>query len=236
MLNKTILKYLHNRDICLPINKYNTCIHSAKPKALATEIEREKEMNAAASFQELLKAVFEKFGEERFSSIVKQKEEYINQEYIRYHSSYVWSFFTLPKIILTIVMVLCLCLPLYYAGSNLMTQILRIYMTTMVAIGVVTVIAILLRFKKTVQPLLLLKGIKGKSLARNIGLILVVVLNSWGIFKRELPSGPADYIIGFVTVAVTISYSLIFLARYHAAQKMYSKAKKQYPLAFTSPG
>ncbi|WP_300602107.1 hypothetical protein [Niabella sp.] len=198
---------------------------------LATELEAMMESDTPVDFPVLVDAGFERFGENGFRSIVKAKEESIEDAYTRCHRNYFWSFFTPPKIILTLLIAYCLFLPFFYASEKEVLQIHRIYYLLMAFICVLTISGILFQPDRTSKPLLLLKGVKRKSLNRNIGLLLLLLINGYTILKKDIPGDFKIFAAIFLTF-VTISYSLIFIARYYAVLKMYAKAKREYPQAF----
>ena len=208
---------------------------------LATEIEQQMENTPGVDFRSLVAITFETFGEKGLQAIVEAKEASIQEAYQQCHRRYFWSFFTPPKIVLTFLIAVCLFLPFIYAGEKVVLQIHRIYFSFTAAICLLTVSGILLQPGKTHMPLLLLKGVKRKSLNRNIGLLVVLMLNAYNALKKDFVRqhmlkgdsyGAFSTFAMFVLIFVTITYTLIFIARYHAVLKMYAKAKREYPLAF----
>ncbi|MCF3110506.1 hypothetical protein LL912_17095 [Niabella sp. CC-SYL272] len=198
---------------------------------LATELEEEMQRRTDINFPSLVHPVFESFGKNGFRSIVEAKEISIEDAYTRCHRNYFWSFFTPPKMILTLFMAVCLCLPFVYAGEKVILQMHRVYYLLMAFICVLTILGIVLQPGRTSKPLFLLKGVKRKSLCRNTGLLLVLFVNGYTTLKKDIPGDFKLFAMIFL-LFVTIMYSLIFIARYYAVIKIYAKAKQDYPLAF----
>lgn len=198
---------------------------------LATETEQEMQQQANADFPSLVQTVFESFGKNGFRSIVAAKEESIEDAYTRCHRRYFWSFFTPPKIILTILTAICLFLPFFLASEKMVLQMHRIYYSLITFICVLTVLGILLQPGRTSRPLLFLRGVKRKSLSRNIGLLVLLLVNGYPILKKDIPGNFKIFVMIFI-IFITILYALTFIARYHAVVKMYAKARREYPLAF----
>lgn len=199
---------------------------------LATEIEQEMQQQADTDFPLLVQRVFESFGKNGFRSIVAAKTESTQDAYTRCHRRYFWSFFTPPKIILTLFIAVCLYLSYANAGEHLLLQIRRAYLLLAACICLLTVSGILLQPGRSRMPLLLLSGVKRKSLGRNIGLLVILLLNGYNIMRRNTSGLIGPGIEAGIIVFSTMTYVFIFIARYQAVLKMYAKAKKEYPLAF----
>lgn len=154
----------------------------------ATEIEEELKNNPADIFQSTLDIIYKKFGKSGFNSIVAAKEESVAQEYEECHQNYFWSFFTLPKIILTVLIGSCLFLPCLFGSEEITLQLNRIYYWFTVSLNVLTILCIWVQPGQARLPLLLLKGIKRRSFNRNIGLLIVLLVNAHVVLKTIFPT------------------------------------------------
>ncbi len=199
---------------------------------LATEIEAEMQQQADTDFPLLVQRVFESFGENGFRSIVAAKTESTQDAYTRSHRSYFWSFFTPPKIILTVVIAVCFFLPYANASGHVLLQMRQAYLLLAAFICLLTVSGILLQPGRSGIPLLLLSGVKRRSLSRNIGLLAILLLNGYNIARRNTSVLISPRIEAGIIVFSTMIYVFIFIARYQAVLKMYAKARREYPLAF----
>ncbi|MCD2424212.1 hypothetical protein LQ567_15635 [Niabella pedocola] len=199
---------------------------------LATEIEAEMQQQADTGFPLLVQRVFESFGENGFRSIVAAKTESTQDAYTRSHRSYFWSFFTPPKIILTLLIAGLLFLPFIYSSEKAVLYLFRVYVSFTAFICLLTVSAILIQPGGSKMPLLLLSGVKQKSLLRNIGLLAALLINGYNLLRRDHFIFVNPRFAGGVIVFSTMPYVFIFIARYQAVLKMYAKARREYPLAF----
>jgi hypothetical protein len=73
---------------------------------LANAIEQEWEQNPNRSFEEILNKEFQKFGVFGFADVVEERKKSLNKKYTRLIWSYYREFFGLPKIILTVALIL----------------------------------------------------------------------------------------------------------------------------------
>nr|WP_322625465.1 hypothetical protein [uncultured Flavobacterium sp.] len=75
---------------------------------LANAIEQRWATDPAVSFDDALKAEFKKFGVFGFSDVVEQKGKALGRRYLKLKWGYFREFFTLPKVLLTLALVLAM--------------------------------------------------------------------------------------------------------------------------------
>lgn len=201
---------------------------------LATEIEQELQKHPGTDFPALVRKVLGAFGKTGFRSIVEAKEASVQKEYDRCHRRYFRSFFTLPKVLLTALIAVCLYLPFTFIEKKELLQIQQIYLLMIAFICFLTIAGILYQHGPHNRQLLLLKGVKRRSLNRNFGLLCALLPYGLNVMRADPPAFFSTSITLHASVLVfaAVSYSFTFIARYHAVLKMYAKAKRDYPLAF----
>lgn len=96
---------------------------------LASAIETRWENEPNIGFEQALNDVYSAFGVGGFSKVRMEKEKELRQKYSRLQRKYIGEFFKLPKIILTVAVVLLFYVVLWYSGDSISvySRVVRYY-------------------------------------------------------------------------------------------------------------
>jgi hypothetical protein len=196
---------------------------------LASRIEEATAQNANLSFDDALQNVFKEFGIFGFGKIVQKKEEEMRKQYKRMAWREFKTYFTIPRIILTILITLITTYACNLIGSKLTYLFFMI-----IGFGTVLIQLIMDRNFKSKKPLLMLGS--NKAYYYNpyniIGINLLFNINT--IIHTITGDKVNIYNYSFIVVPFMTVVSICILCGFSIGKRIKEKAIQQYPEAFAS--
>ena len=197
---------------------------------LASRIEEEMEQNQNLPFDSALEKVYKGFGYNGFAEIVQQKEKEMRKHYNIMRWQEFKSYFTIPRIILTILITLSTIFINVLLGNK------KTYLCFLIIVYGISLILIIKdrNFKKkNGKPLLMLKA--NRAFSYSIGIFVVNILNvvnfSVQLFADE---SKKIYNYDYVMYPFIVILTLFILCSYSINIKIKEKAITQFPEAFAA--
>ena len=180
---------------------------------LANAIEQQWEKNPKISFEDALQIEFKKFGVFGFMNVVEKRQAALGKKYNKIIWKHFKEFFTIPKIFLTIALVLSLFL--FFK----LVYFYELVTFTMIAIFLLIVPALILerkklkkRTKKTGKKWLFEEIISGYG---SFSAILMFPIHFFNIFSNNSENIPTNFVLFGVSLFIVSlflsSYIVIFL-------------------------
>lgn len=187
----------------------------------------EEEMKTQPDFNIALQNVYKSFGVFGFNKVVEEKTNVIEKFFKSEYNYYFNRYFTLPKIIGT----LLLFFVLLFLGNNLGKDHGELYILGLATLSLFVGIStnLILR-KKFLRPLKTLVCLPRKNFIPDSLLFWLPFI----IFRLVFRNYPllADFFVDFLCAYYSV-ITLTILAKAQAYQALYHKARKEYPLAFS---
>lgn len=196
---------------------------------LASRIEEETESNQDLSFDGALEKVYEGFGYNGFAGILQQKEKEMRKHY----NSIIWkefkTYFTIPRIILTILITLCTIYINALFGNR------KTFLCFLIIIYSISLIQILKdrNFKKkNGKPLLMLKA--NRIFNYSVGAFIVNILNLVNFSIQLSIENKKIYNYDYVMYPIIVILALFMICSFSINVRIKEKAIAQFPEAFAA--
>lgn len=201
---------------------------------LAAGIEEKMTADPGMDFRAAHQKVYTAFGISGFSKIVQQREEAARSSCRKRELQYFKTYFTFPKIVLSLLLFLLLSAPVSLFNIQHATAIYRTYCIFLFAFSIIAIIFVHIKFKHPVQKLLSLKHTGSFTVFAGLfqvpNLYFNLAVNGLEIDIHHAPWFN-QAMAAFCTLAI-----LFTLARFHAYKAIYRDARRQYPVAFEKQG
>lgn len=194
---------------------------------LANAIEDKMSANNALSFEKALDEVYATFGYKGFGGIVEAKSKALTKKYSKMRWGYFWHYFTLPKILFT----LAIILSLYFLGEIVAIKNLNIIIIVLVfGIWFFQLFYARKIYKQTkkISKHLLMVSIGAQTQTFFSVLLFQILYISIPISNK----GSLTLMQYYFLSAMAIALLLIDLAQIEINKQILTKAKTDFPLAF----
>lgn len=196
---------------------------------LANAVEEKMAADAKLSFEQALDNVYKGFGVMGFSNVVAERANAERKRYNKRNLQIFKSFFTIPRIAVTILIFLALCIPVVL--SNDPETVYLFYCAGAIVYSLVYAFYFYRKFRKPKKDLLVING--GSGLFGTFGLLLQLPNFYFNLFRRLFdvhifPLHPLNFLIVFICVVLIIAY----IAGFETYKTIYNEARENYPLAF----
>lgn len=197
---------------------------------LANSIEERMAANPTCSFERALNDVYRGFGIMGFSKVVFERTSAESKKYNTRNFQIFKSYFTVPKIVLTLLIYLSLCTPVFLSNNPEMVYL--IYCLATMVFGIIFSFFFFRKYKKPKKELLMINAWRG--LFGTFGLLLQLPNFYFNFLRKAFnititPLHPVNFLIVFICVVLVVAC----LAGYETYKSTYNEAKKNYLLAFT---
>ncbi|WP_300602106.1 hypothetical protein [Niabella sp.] len=194
---------------------------------LAESIENKIAENPGLSFDAALTAVYQSFGKGGFADLVEERRAILTQAHKKEYWKHIRHYFEWPRIVLSIAILVIAFIPTFFipAADSRVIYSLCVFLVP-VLMNLLQARYFRRRFKP-IQPLISLYGLNWRPLMlTSLFFAYRIVLFVFNTKIDEVPlSAPF-----FLTLGVA---GLIFeLSSFEARKNLYTKAIKEYPLAF----
>ncbi|MBZ4189210.1 hypothetical protein [Niabella beijingensis] len=195
---------------------------------MAEGIEEQLRVNPDLSFEDALKRMYRSFGRYGFSEIVEERYNFIRKAAKKLEFRLFKNFFSFPKILLTILLLL-LVYPLLHSHKIAPHLLYICYCLLMATGSTIYYLFIRVRFRSPQKQLLSLKAVSLSSLWKVLFLLPHLYYNlAVFILKTPILALWFDLLIACCSVALL----LFFFAKYIAYKAIYENARFNYPFAF----
>ncbi|MGN7784099.1 hypothetical protein ACTJIJ_06220 [Niabella sp. 22666] len=227
MLTSQQIQYLYNFCEKKGVRYYD--LQSELVDHLTESIEEKQKLNVEMSFEDALMYTYKEFGITGFSRVIAERENALWKSYYRARWAFFKTYFTYPKILITVV----ICLALQVSAFAFKVSDLEIYYSAVAILaglfGLALWLFTLVLFKKPSKRLMVLSHYKSGF---NIWGIATQVPNLYFLILREWNFGNSiEHHIALCCFAAVLV--IVSLAEYDAYKDAYTNLRKQYPLAFT---
>jgi hypothetical protein len=192
---------------------------------LANAIEQQWQENPIISFEDALQKEFKKFGVFGFMDVIAEKQVALSKKYKKFVWNELVTFFTWPKIILTVFFTILF----YYLFQYLfLKSLLDAFHLLIAFVGIILAFRINLKYQKY-------KKEKGKvwfleEMIKNYGIIAFFAYLPFQIgnslFKFDFNS---DWIIGFLAVLSVVFYLYLYIIMFIIPSKAEDYLNETYP-------
>jgi hypothetical protein len=190
---------------------------------LTNAIEQIWQTNPNLSFEQAALQVHASFGIKGFADIVVQKSEALDKQHKAARRKILYQFFTWPKAMFTVMMVLLFVTAVQVLSLATATNILYIAFAAILVIETGYTIS-WHKQKKSTKELLLLGG--AEIFSGGFVLPLQILFQVGNTNNQSL-------LYYYVLAAILLCSTLVFFASYQYSKQVMQMAKQQYPLAFT---
>lgn len=197
---------------------------------LTEAIEAKMTNDPKLSFDETLMSVYKGFGITGFSRVTAERETALTKNYNRARWRYFKTFFTYPKIAVSLLLLLLLNVPVFiFKISDLKLYHLVIVLLA-VLFGLLLWISTFKTFKKPEKKLMVLK-----SYGAGFGIFgaMLQIPNLYYLVLKGLDIHVSNPRVHIVISCFAVLLILVGLAEYGAYANTYREVKKRYPQAFT---
>lgn len=229
MLSEEQIQYLYKFCVKHYVRHYDLQVELVDH--LAASIENEIHQDPKLSFEEGLSKVYKGFGVMGFSNVITEKQVALAKSYQKDFWRNFLSYFTIPKVALTILTFVLLNIPVFVFKFHDPELLYMIYCLTAALGSIVATIYFSLKYKKPKKQLLLFQN---RSMFFGMFGMLLQIPNFYYNFVRNYfvadihPQTPVNLLMsGFCVVMIILSF-----AGYESYKKLYRGAKENYPLAF----
>jgi len=191
---------------------------------LANAIEQQWQENPKISFEDALNIEFKKFGVFGFMDVIKEKQTALEKKYKKFVWKELIQFFSLPKIILTILFIILFYHLFQFLFSN---ALLNAFHLLIAFIGIIFAFRINSRYKKY-------KKEKGKvwfleEMIKNYGIIAFFAYLPFQMGNSLLNLDfNSDWIIGFLAIFSVIFYLCLYIVMFVLPLKAEEYLKETY--------
>ncbi|ANH83005.1 hypothetical protein A8C56_20255 [Niabella ginsenosidivorans] len=197
---------------------------------LAESIETKMQSHPEVSFETALAGVYQSFGIFGFSKVIEEREAAIRKATRRQEFELFRSYFTFPKIAVSLLCFLLLNVPVYLFKIKNTEQVYGAYCIFLFVFSLLAILFVSVKFKRPMQKLVSLKHTG--SFAAFIGLFqLPNLYYNFAVKGLEIDINHAQWFNPVMTLFCTLAI-LLTCARYHAYKSIYNNARLHYPLAF----
>lgn len=200
---------------------------------LATEIELIMAADAKITFVEALDTVYKKFGPTGFRKIIVEKESYAEKRSNNIFWNYMKSFFKLPHIILTLLLItfFSLCYLQFKTDINVLTSIISVSIWILFVAELFILIYATVRNNKVKKSLLMTRFFLPGYFFLAFSSSLIWAKPMSYLFNKDefsITTTP-QYIFFSLIIIITILCTIAIIQSNHY---MHQQAKKQFPQAF----
>lgn len=200
---------------------------------LANAVEEKMQQNAKLGFEQALHEVYKGFGVMGFSTVITNRQIALQKKYSKSFWLSFLSYFTPPRIILSIVVFLLLATPIYILKVQGIEQLFISYCIIAGVIGLAGAVYVAVHYKKPKRKLLILQN-TGTPFGL-LGIALQVPNVYFNFFlggKRTEATRVFSNTQVLSIIAICTILVILFLAYFETYKNVYKKAKAEYPLAF----
>lgn len=193
---------------------------------LANDIETQWQQNRNPKFDDALTAAFKKFGIYGFEDVVNQRKKALGKRYMKLMGRYFLEFFTLPKILLTIALVLGV-------HQLLLIQDIPVFSFAILGVQVFSFIK-LLQQKRVLDSRIIATGRKWlfeELIYKGVTMTSVLVLTGQFIGSAERISKPGTlWVISFLYVMLLLHNYIVLYSIPAKAEKYLKETYPEYGL------
>lgn len=198
---------------------------------LTESIGEKQKVNAEMSFEDALMHAYGEFGISGFSQVIAEREDALSKNYYRTRWIYFKSYFTYPKVLITVLICLVLNVSPFVLKIN---DLENYYSAITISAGIFGLVLWLFAVKSFKKPAKKLIALNHYRSGCNIWWMAIQAPNLYFLILHDWSSDFADNLWHHILLCCFVATLIILsLAEYDAYKKTYIHLRKQYPLAFT---
>ena len=229
MLTQDQIQYLYKFCVRHYVRYYDLQVELVDH--LAASVEYEMEQDPKLSFEQALNKVYKRFGVMGFSNVISEKQNALAKSYRKQNWENFKSYFTVPKVALTISIFILLNIPVYVFRFSDPMSLYMAYCLIAATGGIALSVYSWRKFRKPKKKLLLFEN-------RNVFLgtfgMLLQIPNFYFNFLRtyfEPDSNPLSP-VNLLMTGFCVAMIVLGLAGYESYKKLHEEARENFPLAF----
>lgn len=194
---------------------------------LANAVEEKMQQNSKLHFEQALNEVYKGFGVMGFAPVISEKLNALQKNVRKENWRMFVSYFTIPRISITILITLLLLSPFYFFSISDIDLLFSLYVLAVSIIAIAGTIYFAKKYKRPKRKLLLLNA---STFFAPFGLLLQMPNVYFNIVRQA--SVASEWTVIFMTV-FSVLIIVLSLAFFEGYKKLYNRAKTDYPLAFS---
>lgn len=229
MLTEDQIQYLYTFCIKHYVRYYDLQVELVDH--LAASIENEMQQDSKLTFDKALNKVYNSFGITGFSNVISEKQVALAKSYqMDFWQNFI-SFFTIPKVALTILTFIILNIPVFVFKFHNPELLYMIYCLIAAIGSIAATIYFSLKYKKPKKQLLLFQN---RSMFFGMFGMLLQIPNFYYNFVRNYfePDIHSQMPVNFLMTGFCLVMIVLACAGYKSYKKLYKEARQNYPLAF----